>query len=131
MSLVVRDALAIGGGFLIGLVSGSMGIGGGILLVPMMVIGFGFSQRVAQGTSLAALIPSAIVGAVTHDRAGNLDRRAGLLVGGLGCVGALAGGLAVVRLPRELLVRVFGALLIYSAWRLLSSRRSAPPVKPE
>lgn len=112
----------VGGGFLVGLLSGTMGIGGGILLVPLMVIGFGFAQKVAQGTSLAAIIPSALVGALTHDRAGNVDRRAAFWVGATGCCGALAGSLAAIRLPKELLVRLFGALLLYSAYRLWLDR---------
>lgn len=122
MSPVLRDLLAVGGGLLVGLVSGSMGIGGGILLVPMMVIGFSFGQQVAQGTSLAAIIPSALVGAVTNDRGGNVDRRAALWVGAAGCCGAVVGSLSAVHLPRALLVRLFGALLLYSGYRLWSSR---------
>jgi uncharacterized membrane protein YfcA len=122
VSLALRDLLAVGGGLLVGLLSGSMGIGGGILLVPMMVIGFSFAQQVAQGTSLAAIIPSALVGALTHDRGGNVDRRAALWVGATGCGGAVVGSLSAVHLPRALLVRLFGALLLYSAYRLWSSR---------
>ncbi len=76
MSLAVHDALVILTGLLVGLLSGVMGIGGGILLVPVMVLGFGFGQQVAQGTSLAAIVPTSVVGAYVHDRAGNVDRAA-------------------------------------------------------
>lgn len=123
LGMMLRDGLAIAGGFGVGLVGGAVGISGGILLVPLMVIGFGFAQQVAQGTSLAAIIPPALVGAITHDRAGNLDRRAAFWVGGAGCVGAVLGALAAVHLPRELLTRLFGVLLLYSAYRLWASRR--------
>jgi uncharacterized protein len=114
--------LAVLSGFLVGILSGVMGVGGGILLVPLMVLGFGFAQHLAQGTSLAAIIPTSIVGAVTHDRLGNVDRRAAawLALGGL--AGALAGSLAAVQLPRVLLVRLFGVLLLYSAYRIWAGR---------
>lgn len=123
LGILLRDGLAIAGGFGVGLVSGAIGIGGGILLVPLMVVGFGFAQQLAQGTSLAAIIPPALVGAITHDRAGNLDRRAAIWVGGAGCVGALLGALAAVHLPRAVLARLFGVLLLYTAYRLWSSGR--------
>ena len=123
MSLVIHDLLAILTGLFVGVLAGVMGIGGGILLVPIMVLGFGFVQHVAQGTSLAAIVPTSIVGAYAHDRAHNVDRAAAawLSVGGL--VGALVGALVAVRLPRELLVRLFGVLLLYSAYRIWATRR--------
>ena len=124
MSPLLRDALAVLGGFLVGLLSGTMGIGGGVLLVPIMVLGFGLAQQVAQGTSLAAIVPTAAAGAYTLDRAGNVDRAAApwLVLGGT--VGALVGSLVAVHLGRELLVRLFGALLLFSAWRLWAARRA-------
>jgi uncharacterized protein len=123
VSLFVHDALAILTGLFVGVLAGVMGIGGGILLVPIMVIGFGYVQHVAQGTSLAAIVPTSIVGAYAHDRAHNVDRGAAawLSVGGL--AGALLGALVAVRLPRELLVRLFGVLLLYSAYRIWATRR--------
>jgi len=122
VSLFIHDALAILLGFGIGVLAGVMGIGGGILLVPIMVIGFGYAQHVAQGTSLAAIVPTAIVGAYAHDRAHNVDRTAAAWVSAGGLAGALIGALVAVRLPRELLARLFGALLIYSAYRIWASR---------
>jgi hypothetical protein len=116
------DLGAVLGGFVVGIMSGAMGVGGGILLVPLMVIGFGFAQHLAQGTSLAAIIPTSIVGALTHDRAGNVDRRAAAWVSLGGLFGALAGALVAVQLPRGFLVRLFGALLLYSAYRIWAGR---------
>ena len=123
MSLVVHDALAILSGLLVGILSGVMGIGGGILLVPIMVLGFGFAQHVAQGTSLAAIVPTSIVGAYTHDRAHNVDRAAAAWLSAGGLVGALVGALVAVHMPRELLVRLFGVLLLFSAYRIWASRQ--------
>jgi uncharacterized protein len=123
VSLVVHDALAILTGLLVGVVSGVMGIGGGILLVPIMVLGFGYAQHIAQGTSLAAIVPTSIVGAYAHDHAHNVDRAAAAWVSVGGLAGALLGALVAVRLPRELLVRLFGVLLLYSAYRIWATRR--------
>jgi len=123
VTLVIHDALAILTGLLVGVLAGVMGIGGGILLVPIMVLGFGFGQQVAQGTSLAAIVPTAIVGAFTHDRAHNVDRTAAAWLSIGGIAGELLGALVAVRMPRELLVRLFGVLLLYSAYRIWVSRR--------
>ena len=123
MSLAVRDALAILTGLVVGLLSGVMGLGGGILLVPVMVLGFGFGQQVAQGTSLAAIVPTSIVGAYVHDRAHNVDRAAAAWVSAGGVVGALLGALIAVHSPRILLARLFGALLLFSAYRIWAGRR--------
>ena len=114
--------LAVFGGFVIGVLSGVMGVGGGIFLVPLMVIGFGFAQHLAQGTSLAAIIPTSIAGALTHDRLHNVDRRAALWLAAGGLGGSLAGALVAVQLPRLVLVRLFGAFLLYSAYRIWAGR---------
>ncbi len=66
------DGLAILGGLAAGVLSGFIGIGGGTAFVPIMTVGFRFNQALAQGTSLAAIIPTAIVGGVTHVREGNV-----------------------------------------------------------
>jgi uncharacterized membrane protein YfcA len=123
VSLAVRDALAILTGLLVGLLSGVMGIGGGILLVPVMVLGFGFGQQVAQGTSRAAIVPTSVVGAYVHDRAHNVDRAAAAWVAGGGLAGALLGALVAVHSPRILLARLFGGLLLFSAYRIWVGRR--------
>ena len=60
---MTTDVLAVLSGLVVGVLSGLIGIGGGVLLVPIMVLGFGFGQHLAQGTSLAAILPSSLVGA--------------------------------------------------------------------
>ena len=114
----MTDTLAVLSGLLIGALSGLIGIGGGVLLVPLLVIGFGFSQQVAQGTSLAALIPTSIVGALTHLRQGNLDVRAGVAMGLAGMVGAAGAALVAQHLHGKILERLFGLLLLFAAYRL-------------
>jgi uncharacterized membrane protein YfcA len=118
VAVIVRDVLAALGGLLVGVASGVIGIGGGVLLVPMMVLGFGFPQHLAQGTSLLAIIPIGIVGAATHHRQGHLLWRPALLMGVAGVAGAVLGALVAISLPQEVLARLFGAFLLFSAWRI-------------
>jgi uncharacterized membrane protein YfcA len=115
---VIRDSAAVVVGFFVGVLSGTMGIGGGVLMVPILALGFGLRQHVAQGTSLVAIIPTSLVGSVTHHRYGNLLLRAALWMGAAGAVGAALGALMALQLPKGVLARLFGAFLLFSAYRL-------------
>ena len=112
------DLVAILGGLGAGFLSGTIGIGGGLLFVPTMTVGLRLSQAVAQGTSLVAIVPTAIVGGITHIRRGNVLRRPALLMGGGGVVGAVIGALVAVEVPGPLLARFWGGFLLFSAYRL-------------
>jgi uncharacterized membrane protein YfcA len=112
------DAVAIVGGFGAGFLSGTIGIGGGLLFVPTMTVGLRLSQAVAQGTSLVAIVPTAIVGGVTHLRRGNVLREPALLMGGGGVLGAVIGALVAVEVPGPYLARIWGGFLVFSAYRL-------------
>jgi len=116
MSLV--DLLMAVIGFVAGMVGGALGIGGGIVLVPALTIAFGVPQTIAQGTSLATIVPPSVSGAIAQDRVGNVIRRAAVWMAAVGALSAVAGGLLALALPTEVLQRVFGAFLLVSAWRL-------------
>lgn len=109
------DAFAILGGLVTGLVSGIVGVGGGTLFVPILTTGFRFTQHLAQGTSLAAIIPTAFVGGVTHVREGNVVREAAVWMGVGGVVGAVLGALVAVHVPALVLARIFAVWLILNA----------------
>jgi uncharacterized membrane protein YfcA len=126
-----RDVVAIVGGFGAGFLSGTIGIGGGLLFVPTMTIGYSVSQPIAQGTSLVAIVPTAIVGGITHIRQGNVVRQAALWMGGGGVAGAVIGALVAVEVPGALLARAWGALLVFSAYRLAVEAFRHPVQKPE
>jgi hypothetical protein len=112
-------------GLLVGGVSGMLGIGGAVMLVPALVIGFGYSQSRAQGTSLGALVPPiGIFAAIQYYRSGNLDVRAAALIGVGFLFGALAGATLVPYVPQAWLKRGFASLLIYVAVRLMWSDAS-------
>jgi len=112
------DGLAILGGLAAGILSGFIGIGGGTAFVPIMTVGFRFNQALAQGTSLAAIIPTAIVGGITHLREGNVLIGPALWMGGGGVVGAIMGALLAVHVPGLILARVWGVFLVVMAFRL-------------
>lgn len=98
-------------GLLMGILSG-LAIGGGTLLVPALIYLVGTKQHIAQGVSLAAFIPTAIVAVITHYRQGNVKiRLAGYLaIGSL--VGAVFGSLLASSLDAEILKKIFGFFLI-------------------
>lgn len=119
--MMIADVLLVLAGFVAGAVGGVLGVGGGLVFVPALTIGVGVPQTVAQGTSLAAIVPTSLVGAVTADREGNVLRSRLVWMGVLGAVGAVGGALLALALPTGVLVRVFGAFLVVSAWRLWRS----------
>jgi uncharacterized membrane protein YfcA len=112
------DVAAIGGGLVAGFLSGTIGIGGGLAFVPIMTIGFRMAQPLAQGTSLAAIIPTALVGGITHLRQGNVRLDAAFWMGAGGVAGAAIGAVVAVDLPSSFLARLFGAFLLFSAYRI-------------
>lgn len=114
----LTDLLLVLAGLLAGAVGGVLGVGGGLVFVPALTVGLGVPQTVAQGTSLAAIVPTSLVGAVTADRDGNVIRSRVVAMGVVAVVGAAAGALLALALPTGVLVRVFGAFLIVSAWQL-------------
>lgn len=109
-------------GLVIGLLSGLTGVGGGILLVPTLVLGFGVGQRIAQGTSLVAIIPSSAVGAALHRRHGQVEDGAAARMAAGGLPASLLGAVLALWLPQRALAGLFGLLLVTMAVRFLRTR---------
>ena len=105
-------------GLAMGILSALFGIGGGILLVPLLVAAFGYDQRLAAGTSLAVMGLIALAGALRQGRRGSTDWRAGALLGLGGVAGGIAGGLLAQVLPLTVLTWLFAVLLAITALRL-------------
>jgi uncharacterized membrane protein YfcA len=106
-------------GLLVGGLSGLLGIGGGAIMVPALALGPGFAQQVAQGTSLAAMVPSGAMGALVHARLGHVDRHVAVpLMAGI-ALGSWAGGSSALALPAEALRVAFSALLVWLGIRYL------------
>ena len=110
-------------GFAVGILSGVIGIGGGVLLVPALIWLLGMSQHRAQGTSLAALLlPVGALAFWTYYREGNADLRIGILLAIGFTLGGFFGGWGAQMIPDLWLRRVFAVVLIGLGARMLFPR---------
>lgn len=126
--IAAGDIAAAGGiGFAAGVSSGALGIGGGILFVPALVLVLGQHQVAAESTSLLAIVPVAALGAWRQHRYGNLRLRDGLVVGALSPLGVAVGTLLANALPERGLKLAFAAIQLFFAYGLArrALRRSA------
>jgi len=110
---VAASALA---GTAAGMLAGLLGVGGGTVFVPTLVL-LGFSQQTAQGTSLLAIVPSSAFAALQYAKAGHLSRGHALASSSAAAVGAAAGSLLAIALPAPALRKVFAAFLLLAAAR--------------
>jgi len=115
-------------GLAAGLASGLLGIGGGVLFVPALVILFGESQLEAEATSLLAMTLVAAVGAWRQHGYGNVRLRDGLVVGALAPVGVAVGTVLANEVSERALELGFAAVQLYFAWRLAQKALSADSV---
>jgi uncharacterized membrane protein YfcA len=118
----VIATLAIG--FAAGAIAGMLGVGGGILFVPALVLFAGLSQLEAESTSLLAIVPVAVVGAWRQRRYGNLRLRDGAMLGVLAVPGAVGGAALANVVPERGLELGFAALLVAVAVGLVREDRS-------
>ena len=102
-----------------GVAAGVLGIGGGVLLVPLLVILFAFGQHRAQGTSLIAMIPpTGLLAFLAYSKAGYVSWRAGLLLlPGIFAGGILGGKLAEKTRPRRMRQIFAGIMFALGAWQ--------------
>lgn len=106
-------------GVLGGLIAGMLGVGGGVVFVPALVLFAGLDQHGAEATSLLAIIPVAIVGTWRQDRYWNVRRRAALQMSLLAAVGAFAGVQIADALSGRTLRDAFAVLLLFTAAQLV------------
>lgn len=107
-------------GLAVGVFSGLVGVGGGILLVPALVYLFGFTQHMAQGTTMALLVPPiGIFAAYTYYKNGHVDVRVAALICAGFLLGSPFGAKLAVALPKEVLRRVFGVLMLAVGARMI------------
>lgn len=113
-------ALAIVLGVAAGVLAGMFGVGGGVLFVPTLVA-LGLAQHEAIGTSLLAILPTAVAGTWTQNRYGNVRWRAAAVIGVAAVAAAQGGAFLAESLPDRTLRRLFAALLVVVAaqiaWR--------------
>lgn len=102
-----------------GVFSGLFGVGGGSIMVPLLVLWLGYPDRVATGTSLAAIVLVAAVAGIAQAAYGNVDWLRGALVGGPAVLGVLAGTALQQRVRGETVSLLFAGFLVLVAVRLL------------
>jgi hypothetical protein len=106
-------------GAVAGLIAGFLGVGGGIILVPMMVGLLGLTQHRAHGTSLAVIIPIAIAGMLVYALRGDIDWVLVATIGSGSIIGVIAGAKLMMKVPAHRLRQLFGVYTIAIAILLL------------
>jgi uncharacterized membrane protein YfcA len=101
-----------------GAFSGLFGVGGGTVIVPLLVLWFGFGERLATGTSLAAIVVIALLAAALQGAYGNVEPLKALIVGVPALGGIVAGTALQQRLPERAISLLFAALLLVIAVEL-------------
>ena len=118
---VVAVSLIIG--FVAGIFSGLLGLGGGIIMIPAMIYIFKMSQHTAQGTTLAIMVlPIGLLAAITYYRAGHVNLTVALLVALGFFLGGLLGANAALFIPNDVLRKIFAVALIVTAVQLLLTK---------
>jgi len=105
-------------GYVGGVVGGLLGVGGGILFVPALVIFLDLSQLDAEATSLLAIVPVSIVGAWRQRGYGNVRVRDAIMIGVLSPIGVAIGVLVANNVPQRALEVGFAILILFVAWQL-------------
>lgn len=98
-------------GLVSGIISG-MGIGGGIILIPVLTIFLGFDQKVAQGTTLLYFIPTAIFALIVHIKNKNVDFKVALKVASTGVISAGVGAYCIRYFSTPVLGKIFAVFLL-------------------
>ena len=107
-------------GLLTGSLSGLLGVGGAVLMIPALIILYKFSQHLAQGTALGAmLLPVGILAAIKYYQAGNLNIKYAALIALGFLIGGYFGAIVAQPIPDEVLRKIFGAFLLLIALRMI------------
>ena len=120
---ILQFVILITIGLIAGFVSGSMGVGGGIIIIPALVFFLGLSQQEAQGTSFAILsIPVALASAVNYYKGGFINFKFAAIIIITFVVGGYLGSLLSVHLPAKTLQKAFGVLLLLVGLKILFTK---------
>jgi len=121
--MVIMSMLYILLGILAGGLSGLIGVGGGVIIVPALVFLFGMSQQSAQGTTLALLVPPiGILAAMQYYKQGYVDVRVAILIIIGFLIGSVFGSKLAIVLPTKVLSKVFGITMLIIALKMLFSK---------
>ena len=110
-------------GILAGVLSGLVGVGGGIIMVPLLVMFFGFNQQQAQGTSLAVLaVPVTAVAVFNYYKEGQINIKYAAIIAVFFVVGSVFGSKFALTLDQKLLKKIFAVVLLVIAGKMLMDK---------
>ncbi|HWA56056.1 MAG TPA: sulfite exporter TauE/SafE family protein [Gemmatimonadales bacterium] len=116
MTVLLLTLALAAGSFLAGLLGALTGLGGGVVIVPLLTIGFGIDFRYAVGASLVAVIATSSGAAAAYMREGYTNMRVGMFLEIATTFGAILGALLASLISTNALAIIFGVVLLYSAW---------------
>jgi len=115
-------------GIAAGILGGMVGVGGGIVIVPALVFFLGFSQKMAQGTSLGILLlPVGLFGVMQYYKEGYVDMKVVLIISAGFLLGSLFGSKLALSLPQDAVKKIFAVLLIIVAIKMLFFEKKSTP----
>jgi uncharacterized membrane protein YfcA len=110
-------------GILAGVLSGLVGVGGGIIMVPLLVMFFGFNQHQAQGTSLAVLaVPVTAVAVFNYYKEGQINIKYAAIIAVFFVVGSIFGSKFALTLDQKMLKKIFAVVLLVIAGKMLMDK---------
>ena len=122
MSIFTVIALMIIG-LLAGMLSGLAGVGGGILIIPLLIVFLGFTQHQAQGTALFAMLPPiGVLAAMNYYKEGFVKWEYAVVIAFAFVVGGYFGSKLSLNLPDQIVRRVFGVIMLLAAIKFISSK---------
>ena len=119
----LAQALLVTIGFVSGILAGLLGVGGGIVIIPALIICSGIAPEVARGTSLVVIVITAAVGASLHHRLGNIDHKIAVYSGLAGIPSAVLGAFIAAHIDSGILLPLFCLLLFALAGQLVLAKR--------
>ncbi|MBL7966418.1 MAG: sulfite exporter TauE/SafE family protein [Prolixibacteraceae bacterium] len=110
-------------GLVAGIFSGSLGVGGAIIVIPSLIFFLGLTQHQAQGTSLAFMIPPVtLLAVINYWKQGYVNWKYAVVLAVMFFIGAYIGSMISVSIPEKILKKIFGALLLFVAAKMIFSK---------
>ena len=107
-------------GLMAGVTSGLIGLGGGIVIVPMLILLMGFTQLEAQGTSIAAMLPPiGIAAAISYSQEGYINWKYAAIISLTFVLGGYIGSKIAISIDPKIIRRIFGVIMAYVAYKMI------------
>ncbi len=114
-----KKIILYAGGFLIGIINGLLGAGGGMLAVPLLSKFGGMDQRTAQANSVAVILPLTVFSAVMYILRDSVNIKDALIFVPTGLLGAIIGTYLIKKIPNKILKKIFAVFMIWAGYRMI------------